>query len=124
MAYNRWNDKGEWGLALGTVFQLVDKSFHMALSNDCVHLPHSKDAASKFHVFGEAVLAPKETQHEMFRTCVPLLNSAEGKRAIMMGPLPRYLYTRCCADKGHVKVLRMRGTLGQCGRRLKKQDKI
>jgi hypothetical protein len=77
MAYNRRNDKGEWGLALRTVFQLVDKSFHMALSNDCVHLPRSEDAAVKYHVFGEAVLAPKETQHEMFRTCVPLLKLAE-----------------------------------------------
>jgi hypothetical protein len=41
------------------VFQLYDNSFHMARTEDCIYLPHSKDSCGNYHVFGEAVLAPR-----------------------------------------------------------------
>ncbi len=38
-------------------------------------------------------------------TCLPLLKLAEGKTAIILAPLPRYLYSRCCSDESHVTGL-------------------
>ncbi len=58
----------------------------MALSKECVHIPHSKDADGKHHVFGETVLAPTDTQYEKFWTCIPLLKLADGKLAVTLGP--------------------------------------
>ncbi len=87
------------------VFQLVDNSYHMALSNECVHLPNFKGADSKYHIYGETVLFLRDTQYEMLRTCIPLLNLAEGKCTNMLGPLPRYLYSRCWDDMEHVRGL-------------------
>jgi hypothetical protein len=84
------------------VFQLYDNSFHMARTDDCIYLPHSKDSCGNYHVFGEAVLAPRDSQFEMFRASLPLLRKADGKRTVIMAPLPRYLYSRCCDDTGHV----------------------
>jgi hypothetical protein len=78
----------------------------MGLSDDCVHLPHWKDTAGKYSVFGEAVLAPRgvgDTRYEMFSTCIPLLKLAEGKIAVMLGPLSRDLDTICCGDTEHVR---------------------
>jgi hypothetical protein len=69
------------------------------------YLPHSKDFNGKYHVYGEAVLAPRDTQFEMFRTCIPILKQASGKNSIILAPLPRYLYSRCCDDPDHVAGL-------------------
>jgi hypothetical protein len=77
----------------------------MARSDECIYLPHSKDSNGKFHVYGEAVLAPRDTQFEMFRTCIPILKQASGKNSIILAPLPRYLYSRCCEDPDHVAGL-------------------
>jgi hypothetical protein len=75
----------------------------MALSDGCAHLPHSKDTDGKYRVFGEPVLATRDTQYEMFRTWIPLFKLSEGKNAVMRGPLPRDLHTRCCGDTEHVR---------------------
>jgi hypothetical protein len=91
------------------IYQLFDNSFHMARSEEFVLLPHSKDASGRYHVFGEAVLAPRDTQFDLFRTCLPLLKLSEGKKALILSPLPRYLYERCCADKDHVVGLEENG---------------
>jgi hypothetical protein len=87
------------------IFQLFDNSFHMARSEECTYLPHSKDSNGRYHVFGEAVLAPRDTQFEMFRTCIPILKQAAGKNSVMLAPLPRYLYSSCCEDPEHVAGL-------------------
>jgi hypothetical protein len=67
----------------------------MAVSDECVHLPHSKDTDGKYRVFREPVLATMDTQD--------LLKLAERKNAVMLGPLPRDLHTRCCGDTEHVR---------------------
>jgi hypothetical protein len=87
------------------IFQLFDNSFHMARSEECIFLPHSKDSNGRYHVYGEAVLAPRDTQFEMFRTCIPILKLATGKNSIILAPLPRYMYSRCCEDPDHVAGL-------------------
>jgi hypothetical protein len=94
---------------MSTFYQLFDNSFHMARSEEFVLLPHSKDASGCYHVFGEAVLAPRDTQFDLFRTCLPLLKLSEGKKALILSPLPRYLYERCCADKDQVVGLEENG---------------
>jgi hypothetical protein len=87
------------------IFQLFDNSFHMARSEECIYLPHSKDSNGKYHVFGEAVLAPRDTRFEMFRTCIPILKQATGKNSVILAPLPRYMYSSCCEDPEHVAGL-------------------
>ncbi len=77
----------------------------MARSEECIYLPHSKDSNGKYHVYGEAVLAPRDTQFEMFRTCIPILKQATGKNSVILAPLPRYMYSRCCEDPEHVAGL-------------------
>jgi hypothetical protein len=69
------------------IFPLFDNSFHMARSEECICLPHSKDSSGRYHVYGEAVLAPRDTQFEMFRTCIPILKMASGKNSIILAPL-------------------------------------
>jgi hypothetical protein len=76
--------------------QLFDDSLHRTCSEDCEYLPHSKDARRKYHVYGEAVLASRESKFEMFWACLPLLQMAKGRRTIILAPLPRYLFSRCC----------------------------
>jgi hypothetical protein len=68
------------------VFQQFEKSFHIARSDECVYLPHSKDASERYHVFNNAVLAPRDSQFKMFCACLLLLKKAEGKRAIILAP--------------------------------------
>jgi hypothetical protein len=44
---------------------------------------------------------------------------AEGKRAIILAPLLRYLYTRCCGDDSIVANLEIRDTRRKFGTRWK-----
>jgi hypothetical protein len=70
-----------------------------------MNLPHSKDARWVYHEYGKAVLASRLSQLEMFCACFNTAQDIEGKRAILLGPLPQYIFSRCCKDNDQVVEL-------------------
>ncbi len=61
-----------------------------------------KGKDGKFHVEGDLKLISKEDMKEIFLLLLPLIRAAEGKKIIIMGPMPRYLLARCCNSAAHL----------------------
>ena len=84
------------------VLQIFDTSFHFARTEDGGLVPACRSADdARFHVHGESVVAPKESQFSAFSVSKEIMLAAAKHQLIIISPLPRYLYNRCCADKEH-----------------------
>jgi len=60
-----------------------------------------KGKDGKFHVDGDLKMVSKEDMKVMFLETIPMIKAARGKKVLIMGPLPRYLYSKCCRDSSH-----------------------
>ena len=56
----------------------------------------------RFHVEGELKMISREDMKDMFSSITPLIKACKGKKVIVMGPMPRYLFSRCCQARGHL----------------------
>ena len=84
------------------VFQIFDTSFHFARTEDGGLVPACRATSdAKFHVHGESVVAPKESQFSAFTVAKDVLLAAAKHQIIIISPLPRYLYGKCCLDLDH-----------------------
>ena len=91
------------------VFQLLDANYFLAKSDEGGLLPICKLITGDYHVEGELAFAPKELQYSIFCPAKPLLEVAEGRRAILLTPLPRYLLSSCCNNPDHVSNMKEDG---------------
>ncbi len=64
------------------------------------------ESINQHHVHGEAIIVSASTQTEVFKIVLPLLRVAKKHSSVLVGPLPRYLYTVCCRYSEHVTNLR------------------
>jgi hypothetical protein len=62
-------------------------------------LPYKSDG--RFHLGGKIVTSSPETFAKTVEAIMPVLRAAEGRPIVIIPPLPRYLFARCCADAGH-----------------------
>ncbi len=74
---------------------------------DCLCVRHSWKRISKIrtvwrHVLGgRVVTTPPATFKKLVENVLPVLKAKGEKPCIIIPPLPRYLFSRCCSDKGH-----------------------
>ena len=83
------------------VLQLYDSSFHLARTAEGSLLPACKTGEGLYHVHGEAIVAPKESQFAAFTATKDVLAATGKLQKIIVSPLPRYLYAGCCSDPEH-----------------------
>jgi hypothetical protein len=55
----------------------------------------------KFHLGGKVVVAPPEIFRRVVENVIPILKEKGTKPCLILPPLPRYLFARCCSDTGH-----------------------
>jgi hypothetical protein len=55
----------------------------------------------RFHFGGKIVTSSPEIFGKMIEAIMPVLRAVEGKPIVIIPPMPRYLFARCCADAGH-----------------------
>jgi hypothetical protein len=55
----------------------------------------------KYHLGGKVVVAPPDTFKRVVENVIPVLKEKGTKPCVIIPPLPRYLFARCCSDKGH-----------------------
>jgi len=87
------------------VFEFFDNCFYFAQYDDGSLIPVRKGHDGRYHVDGDSVLAPKETQFNLFKKLLPVLETAKEARRILIPPIPRYLHKSCCEDPEHVPNL-------------------
>jgi hypothetical protein len=84
------------------VLQLFDASCFFARMEDGSRIMPKKQQDGRFHIQGELVVCPGETQLELLNIMKPVLDAVGNKLAIFVTPLPRYVISGCCEDPTHV----------------------
>jgi hypothetical protein len=55
----------------------------------------------KFHLAGKVITTPPEIFKKVVHAITPIIKAIGSKPCIVLPPLPRYVFARCCNDKGH-----------------------
>ncbi len=55
----------------------------------------------KFHLGGKIVATPLDVFRKIIDNVMPIIKAKWTKPAVILPPLPRYLFTRCCSDADH-----------------------
>jgi hypothetical protein len=55
----------------------------------------------KFHLAGKVIVTPSETFKKIVENTVSIIKAAGHKPCVILPPLPRYLFARCCSDENH-----------------------
>jgi hypothetical protein len=58
-------------------------------------------SGGRFHLGGKIVISPQEIFTKTLDAIAPILQEAKGLPCVIVPPLPRYLFARCCDDNGH-----------------------
>ena len=56
----------------------------------------------KYHIEGKLVVLDHPEFKRLFETALPIFRSCTGSNIILLGPLPRYLLSKCCTEPSHV----------------------
>jgi len=64
--------------------------------------PAIRDSAGKHHLEGRLVMATRDDIKELARGMMPLMKQVNELQKVVVTPLPRYLWSKCCADPRHV----------------------
>jgi hypothetical protein len=73
----------------------------------------------KFHTVGELKVVGKDSLWELFMKMVPIFKAVKGFRGIMLSPMSRYLWHRCCDDPAHITNSELPSSASDMGRGLK-----
>jgi lysophospholipase L1-like esterase len=84
------------------VCQLFDNSIYYGAREEGDRLLPKKGLDRRYHVEGDLLIANKTAFRELFSLATQIIRSADGKLVILMIPLPRYLFEKCCSDPSHI----------------------
>jgi uncharacterized membrane protein YgcG len=84
------------------VLQLFDSSCFFARTEDGSRIMPKKQPDGRFHILGELVVCPVETQLELLNTMKPIFDAMGHKAGVFVTPMPRYVTAGCCEDPSHV----------------------
>jgi hypothetical protein len=83
------------------VLFMLDNAYYKARAEDGNLIPHSRDITGKYHIYGDVLGAPMESNKQVLLQLVPLIKALQDYDKIVMTPLPRYLWSNCCDDPNH-----------------------
>jgi hypothetical protein len=91
-------DKAKGNVAL--VFDLLgNSSVRFEQFDGTTALPFKSNG--RFHLGGKVTTTPLGIFKKVIELVLPILKAKGEKPCIIVPPLPRYLFSRCCSDKGH-----------------------
>ncbi len=82
------------------VFDLLgNSSIRFEQSDGTTALPFKSNG--RFHLGGDVVVTPPDIFLEVVKKVIPLFRATGDKPCVIIPPLPRYMFTRCCNDTDH-----------------------
>jgi hypothetical protein len=82
------------------VFDLLgNSSVRFKQADGTTALPFKSNG--RYHLGGDVVVTPPDIFAEVIKKVIPLLKSTGCKPSVIIPPLPRYLFARCCNDTEH-----------------------
>jgi hypothetical protein len=82
--------------------QLLDNSCYECKTPEGDRILPKRGKDGRFHVTGELRVIGKDTRREHFLTWQPLFKTVKNFKVIVLTPLPRYLWHRCCDNPAHL----------------------
>ena len=104
------------------IFQLYDSCIYYSSTGPGERSLPRKGLDGKFHVPGDLVMADWPTFKQIFTPSIPLIRAAGKNPKTLLSPLPRYIMSRCCADKDHLKNFGTREYVRAMGKALAETD--
>jgi hypothetical protein len=82
------------------VFDLLgNSSVRFEQFDGTASLPYKSEG--KFHLGGKIVITPLDTFKRIVENVLPIIRAKGTKPAVIIPPLPRHLFARCCSDPDH-----------------------
>ncbi len=82
-----------------------------------------KGRDGKYHAEGELHVVNRDTVRELFSTLQPIFRAVREFRCILLTPLPRYLWSRCCDNPAHITNSEVPGYAASMGSALGELNK-
>jgi hypothetical protein len=82
------------------VFDLLSNCSHRYTQFDGTQSLPFKEGG-RFHMVGPVTVCNEDTFRKIVKSLSPVLLAAQHARKIVIPPLPRYLFSRCCANPSH-----------------------
>jgi hypothetical protein len=103
--------------------QILDNSIYQCKRDNGDRTLPKKGRDGKYHAEGELCVVNRDTLRELFSTIQPILRVSRNFQCIMLTPLPRYLWTRCCSDPNHITNSEAPGFAAEMGKSLHELNK-
>jgi hypothetical protein len=82
--------------------QLLDNSVYQCKHSNGDRTLPKRGRDGNYHAEGELSVVNRDTLRELFSLLQPVFNAANNFKCILLSPLPRYLWNRCCGDPAHI----------------------
>jgi hypothetical protein len=99
--------------------QLLDNSCFVSKTPDGDRILPRRQSDGKYHVVGELAVIDKDTLREHFLALQPIFKVVRAFKVIVLTPLPRYLWNRCCGDPSHITNSERVGFVSDMGNSLR-----
>jgi hypothetical protein len=100
------------------VIQLLDNSSNECKTTNGDRVLPKRGRDGKFHAVGELGVIGKDTLREHFMAMQPIFRAIKGFKLVLT-PLPRYLWNRCCDDPTHITNSERENFASDMGRSLR-----
>jgi hypothetical protein len=84
------------------VIQLLDNSVYECLTVQGDKVLPKKGGDGRFHAPGCLKVIGKDSLRDLFMLMQPVFKTVKNFSVIVLSPLPRYLWNRCCSDPSHI----------------------
>jgi hypothetical protein len=84
------------------VIQLLDNSVFECLTGQGDKILPKRGKDGKYHALGELRVIGKDALRDLFMLMQPVFKAIKGYRGVILSPLPRYIWHRCCENPSHI----------------------
>jgi hypothetical protein len=84
------------------VIQLLDNSVFECLTEQGDRILPKRGKDGKFHAQEELRVIGKDSLRDLFMLMQPVFKAIKGYRGIILSPMPRYIWHRCCENPSHI----------------------
>jgi hypothetical protein len=57
----------------------------------------------KYHITGSLMVAQPTLTKRVLLDCLPIAEALKGTGTVLLSPVPRYVYEKCCKDPQHIE---------------------
>jgi hypothetical protein len=84
------------------VLDLLSNTAFMGTDDSGLPSEPLRSEGGKYHITGSLTIAPPTITKKVLLDCLPLAAALKGTGTVLLSPVPRYVYEKCCAEPSHL----------------------